>query len=167
MTTTQYWPTLTIVSACLLVAFCSEGCSGLAARNPSARVEPTIGAPMPVGSSTAGVVHKGGLLCRHTVEARNVNYEFDAVCKTSIVVYLQTRDLRFRTPEGVAIGSSLGDALKIPNAKLGMIDHDCGVALPSGWVARPQAGTEPDHESCSDLVSEPIAFFNTVYVDPE
>lgn len=41
---------------------------------------------MPETSSEFGWVHKGGLLCGHWDTASGIQYQFDVVCGTSVVV---------------------------------------------------------------------------------
>jgi len=127
---------------------------------------PRVGAPMPAGASATGIVHKGRLLCNHEVEAGGVQYCFDVVCATSIVVYVQTRDPRFKSPEGIVIGFPLERAMAVPHASPGMIDGSWGVSLPSGWIARPRAEFEAADEFCNDLRSESVEFFDTRYLGP-
>lgn len=157
----------TFSSVVLLLMAPFGGCS--VASPPRGQVGknvPRVGNPMPAASSAVTVVHKGRLLCNHTVRAGGVKFSFDVVCSTSIVAYVQTSDLRFLPPEGIRIGAPLEEAIAVPLASLGPIDGVCGVSLPSGWIARPRSGLEPADESCNSLRSEPIAFFDTRYAGP-
>lgn len=156
------------LAAWWLLAIALGGCSVAASpRGAAGGTVPRMGTPMPAAASATGIVHKGRLLCGHWVEAGGVKYDFDVVCDSSIVVYVRTSDPRFRPPEGIAIGDSLQGAMAVPKASLGIVDGVCGVSLPSGWIARPGAGLESADESCNDLRSEPIAFFDTRYAGPE
>ena len=122
---------------------------------------------MPDTSSEFGWAHKGRVLCGHWDKASGIEYQFDVVCGTSVVVFVKTEDPRFRSPEGFAIGDSLADAVATPGASLRPIEDSCGVVLPSGWIARPASriAVERDEE-CTELLAGGIAYFETRYVGP-
>jgi len=119
---------------------------------------------MPAGASGTGIVHSGRGLCSHTVEVSKVEYNFDVRCGQTTVVYVQTMDGDFQTPEGVSIGQLLRDALKTNRASLERIDGQCGVALSSGWIARAAPATTRGSE-CDSLLDEPISYFDTPSLD--
>jgi hypothetical protein len=160
------FPAGAMANLLLLVSLggCASARPGLGPATPGA---PQLGARIPATASVVGLVHKGRLLCAHEDSASGVVYKFDITCATSRVVYVKTEDPRFRSPEGLAIGDSLARASAIPQASFRFIDDSCGVVLPSGWVARPEARLHVEtDEACAELLSEKIAFFDTPYEGP-
>ena len=122
-------------------------------------VVPRPGVHIPAGASEMATIHAGGRLCTHWIEVAGVKYNFDVECGKSTVVYVQTKDPRFRTPEGISVGQALRDAASTPDAAFKRIDDRCGVQLLSGWVARVAPVIEPRH-TCEILLDEPISYFD-------
>jgi len=56
--------------------------------------------------------------------------------------------------------------LSTNDALLGEIDGQCGVVLPSGWIAR-VGRAAADQVECNNLLSEVIRYFDTRYSDHE
>jgi hypothetical protein len=76
--------------------------------------------------------HRGGDFCAATFAAGGINYSIDIECGKSTIIYVQTRDPKFMTPEHLSVGQTLGGAI----AKGGRFvegDSHCVVLLPSGW----------------------------------
>jgi hypothetical protein len=157
---------LTLAGLALTVCLgsCSSARPSLGPATPGA---PQLGALIPATADVVGMVHKGRLLCAHEDRASGVVYQFDIACRTSRVVYVKTEDPRFRSPEGLAIGDALARAAATPGASLRLVGSYCGVALPSGWVARPEARIAVENEeACAKILSESISYFNTRRLDP-
>lgn len=120
---------------------------------------PEVGKSMPARSSMLGIAHKGRTLCTHWIEVASVIYNFDVLCGSKVVVYIQVSDPKFRTPEGLEIGVPLATALRVRGADWRKLDNSCGVVLPSGWIARAESGAPEFNESCGDAVDSLIDFF--------
>jgi len=83
--------------------------------------------------SGIATVHKGGLLCAQTATVHGIKFDVDVACSTGVIVWVETRDPRFRTAEGLSIGRPMSDATAIGTAA------DEGFRLPSGWIAKPNS----------------------------
>ena len=147
----------------MLVLGCSHITQGQRQGDVAGKV-PHVGESMPAGASVAAVEHKGRQLCTHWIRASGVRYNFDVSCGASIVVYAQTDYPHFRTPEGIAVGDLCGKALFINGSMMDVIDGTCGVALPSGWIARLGLATETK-SSCKERAGEPSAFLTRALLD--
>jgi hypothetical protein len=151
-----------VLLSCLL-GMLVLGCSHITQRQRQGDVAgkvPRLGESMPAGASVVAVEHKGRQLCTHWIRAGGVRYNFDVSCGASIVVYVQTDDPHFRTPEGIAVGDLFRKARSINGSMMDVIDGTCGIALPSGWIARLGLATETK-SSCKERAGEPIGFFDT------
>jgi hypothetical protein len=121
-----------------------------------------LGSPIPKSANALGIAHKGGLLCMQSISINGVNFNFDSECGRNRVVYIQTLDARFFTPEGIGIGVSLGNALKLQGSRLLQDDYNsCGVVLRSGWIAHPNLSPE---EKCVHHLDAPITSFDSKYI---
>ena len=99
-----------------------------------------------------------------SISVNGIEFSFDSECGRNRVVYIQTNDKRFRTPEGIGVGVSLANALKLKGSRLLKDDYDsCGVVLRSGWIARPNLS--PGGE-CFNHLDAPIAYFGSKYIGP-
>jgi hypothetical protein len=111
--------------------------------------------------------HKGGDLCSHSVTVSNVEYNFDTACDGDVVLYVQTLDKRFISPEGISIGWTLREAVMAGGTV--REGNDCGVTLPSHWIARPPMGVNTRGTKvvpCSELLDEEIVYFDTEFIEP-
>lgn len=133
-------------------------CASVTSREPS-----RVGFPMPPGSSSVAVVHKGGTLCSHWVESHGVKYSFDVQCGSTAVVFVETSDPKFRSPEGIAVGDKLSKALSVVGSTVGVFDESCGVSLRSGWIAR--SASPSTRDDCADVLNDLIERFETEYVE--
>ena len=92
---------------------------------------------------------------------KGIDFNFDVPCGTNRIVYVQTVDADFVTSEGLRIGASLRDAVKAGGRVIP--PGECGVALPSGWIARPPLGADTrgtTRIACEQLLEELIAYFD-------
>lgn len=147
-----------LLAACIVATACF---SVIGEREAARGSEPSLGSPAPEGSSALSIAHKGGELCSRFVVANGVEYNFDVECGKNTVLYIQTLDPKFSTPEGLAVGMKVEDALRA-GGKLTSADG-CGVRLPSDWIARPplEIGTFGKMRvPCDALVDEPIQYFD-------
>jgi hypothetical protein len=123
-----------------------------------------LGRPIPKSANPLGIAHKGGLLCMQSISVNGVEFSFDSECGRNRVVYIQTDDAQFRTPEGIGVGVSLANALKLKGSRIFKDEYDsCGVVLKSGWIARPNLSPE---DKCVNNLNAPIAYFNSKYIGP-
>ncbi len=123
-----------------------------------------LGGPIPRSANPLGITHKGGLLCSQAISISGIDFNFDSECGHDRVVYIQTHDARFRTPEGISVGVSLANALKLKGSRLLKDDYDsCGVVLRTGWIARPNLSPE---DKCVNHLDAPIAYFDSKYIGP-
>jgi hypothetical protein len=114
------------------------------------------------------VVHRGGDLCSRTITVNKIEYNFDTACGANVILYVQASDKKFISPEGLAVGRTLREAVKAGGA-VSEEDGDCGVTLPSGWIARPQMGRTTQGitvTSCSEILDDAIAYFDTEFIEP-
>jgi hypothetical protein len=126
---------------------------------------PWPGQPMPKSASQISWVHASGRLCGHDLKVAGIRFNLDVEWGHNTVVYLQTLDPRFRTPEGLSLSNRLRDALAAGGTLAP--GEGCGVLLPSGWVARSLSPVVDSHGNylinppCSDqLLDAPIEFFD-------
>jgi hypothetical protein len=102
-------------------------------------------------------IHRGGDLCTTPATLNGVTYDLDVDCETGIVLRVATEDLKFSSPEGIRIGSSLGEAflsgafLLPSDSEVANTQPLCRLLLPSGWIA--EAGR------CDARESERITLF--------
>jgi hypothetical protein len=123
-----------------------------------------LGNRIPKDADPLRIAHKGGLLCSQHIAINGVDYSFDSECDGDRVVYIQTLDSRFRTPEGIGVGVPLGEALKIRGSKLLKDDvNSCGVILKSGWIARVNLSSEEEMK-CVRHLDTPIVYFESKYI---
>jgi hypothetical protein len=112
-------------------------------------------------------VHKGDDRCSHSVTISNVEYNFDTACGGNVVLYVQTLDKRFVSPEGITIGWTLREAVMLGGT---VREGDgCGVTLPSQWIARPPRGVNARGTTvvpCSQLLDEEVVYFDTEVIEP-
>ena len=141
----------------LLGIGCGVGCASSGVVPAALTGAPRPGAPMPSDASPVAVVHRGGDLCSHSVRRGGVEYNFDVACGASTILYVQTLDRAFRSPEGLSIGEPLRKALAIPGSIM-LKDQGCGVLLPSGWVAHSNQERQPP---CNGLLETPIIYFDS------
>ncbi len=147
---------------CSLLWILSLGCSCLTTwRAQRGASVPRVGEPMPAGASIITIEQKDRTLCSQWIDASGVRYYFNVKCGGSTVVSVATLDPHFRSPEGLAIGDPFGSALSIKGSKLDIFDGSCGIALPSGWIARPTDVTNRGRKFCLSQLSEPIDCFET------
>jgi|SRR6185295_220931 len=150
--------TVTSVAAALLLLG-ENGCSMVGSTSSHLGVgNLRIGRRMPSNSSVAGIAHRGRELCTHWTEVTEVTYNFDVLCGSGKVVYIQVSDPQFRTPGGLGIGEPLNAALR-EKGTWKRIEGSCGVSLPSGWIARAEAGAPRYSEGCGVQDDVSIAYF--------
>lgn len=128
---------------------------------------PWPGQKAPPISRSVAFVHKGVDLCSHSVTVNNVEYNFDTACGGDVVLYVQTVDKRFISPEGITIGWTLREAVKAGGIL--RTGNDCGVTLPSQWIARPPMGVNTRGTKvvpCSELLDEEVVYFDTEVIEP-
>lgn len=140
------------------------------ARRQSSGQVPWPGREAPREASSIATTHRGGDLCTRWVSVNHVKYNFDTACGGNIVLYVQTLDKNFRSPEGLAIGRTLREAVGAGGTvREDRSDHDCGVTLPSGWIARPEMGLNTRSTTvtpCTQLLDEKIESFDTEFIEP-
>lgn len=154
----KYYAPLLSLALCALHGCAAAGSYGNRATAVSSVPQP--GATMPMGASSTGLIHSGRRLCAYSTEVSDVKYDFDVRCGETVVVYVQTRDGDFRTPEGISTGHSLRDALTATGSSLEEIGGECGVLLSSGWIARPEPELRTE-AACDALLEESIVYFDT------
>ncbi|MEA2603916.1 MAG: hypothetical protein QOF89_4908 [Acidobacteriota bacterium] len=128
---------------------------------------PWPGQKAPPFSRKAAFVRKGDDLCSHSVTVSNIEYNFDTSCDGNVVLYVQTFDKQFISPEGISIGWTLREAVMAGGIL--RTGKDCGVNLPSHWIARPPVRVNPQGtavEPCSQLLDEEIVYFDTEPIEP-
>lgn len=117
---------------------------------------PKPGDRLPPNASPVAVVHRGGDLCIHGVMANGIRFSVDVECGREVIVFVQTEDEKFVTPEGVRVGQTLRDAVRA-GGQVAADDGECRVKLPSGWDARPSPGSET---KCGERLGEVIRFLS-------
>jgi hypothetical protein len=130
-------------------------------------VIPWPGQEAPRSANMLSVVHGGRDLCSRSVTVNDVEYNFDTACGGNVVLYAQTLDKKFVSPEGLTIGRTLRDAVSAGGTL--REDNDCGVTLPSGWIARPQMGRTTRGSTvtpCSEVLNDEISYFDTEFIAP-
>jgi hypothetical protein len=140
----------------------------LACATPRAGPIPWPGQKVPRGASTLAFVHRGGDLCSRTITVNKIEYNFDTACGANVILYVQTSDKKFISPEGLAVGRTLREAVNAGGTVLEE-GEDCGVTLPSGWIARPRLGRTTQGQTvtpCSEILDDAIAYFDTELVEP-
>ena len=126
-------------------------------------IEPTPGQPVPFGGKPQLYwVHRGGDFCAYSVVFNDVRYSIDVSCQNQdVVLYVQTNDPDFRSPEGLSTKSDIQAALD--NGGTLLLGTECEVLLPSGWTARPDIDL-PQYankiEECSKVLGERIEYFD-------
>jgi hypothetical protein len=113
------------------------------------------------------MVHKGRDLCSRWVTVNKVEDNFDTACDGNTVLYAQTLDKNFVSPEGLSIGRTLRQAVSAGGTL--REGNDCGVTLPSGWIARPQMGRTTRGSTvtpCSEALDDEISYFETEFIEP-
>jgi hypothetical protein len=113
------------------------------------------------------MVHRGRDLCARWVTVNKVEYNFDTACGGNTVLYAQTLDKKFVSPEGLTIGRTLREAVNAGGTL--REGNDCGVTLPSGWIARPQMGRTTRGSTvtpCSEVLDDEISYFDTEFIEP-
>jgi len=136
-------------------------CAGHSALRES-EAPPRVGQPIPKAASPLFVFHQGGLRCAGSVLINEIEFNFDVWCGKDKILYVQTLDPKFVTKEGLRIGATLRDAVKIGGRIIP--SGECGVILPSGWVARPAMGADTrgtTRAACEELLDEEITYFDT------
>jgi hypothetical protein len=125
-------------------------------------IEPTPGQPVSVGGQPELYwVHRVDL-CAFSVVFNDVQYSIDVSCQNKdIVLYVQTSDKKFRSPEGLSTASNMRVALDVGGTLL--LGNKCEVRLPSGWTAHPNIDM-PQYaktaEECSVALDKSIQYFN-------
>ena len=133
----------------------------------AAGVIPWPGQEAPRTASTISIVHRGRDLCSRSVTIKDIEYNFDTACSGNTVLYVQTLDKKFISPEGLTIGRTLREAVSVGGALCE--SSDCGVTLPSGWIARPQMGRATRGSTvqpCSEILDDEISYFDTEFIEP-
>jgi hypothetical protein len=128
---------------------------------------PWPGQKAPPMAHAVAFAPKGGDLCSHSVTVSNVEYNFDTACGGNVVLYVQTFDKRFVSPEGITIGWTLREAVMAGGTV--REGKDCGVTLPSQWIARPPMGVNARGTAvvpCSQLLDEEVVYFDTEFIEP-
>jgi len=151
----------------LVIAFlaCNAACVSPYRQSPG--VIPWPGQEAPRSASTISIVHRGRDLCSRSVTVNNVEYNFDTACGGNAVLYAQTMDEKFVSPEGLTIGRTLREAVSAGGTL--REGNDCGVTLPSGWIARPQMGRTTRDSTvtpCSEVLDDEISYFDTEFIEP-
>ena len=139
-------------------------CANLRSTSSANAVVPQVGERAPRTLSVYSV-HRGGDLCSGSVKVRGIEYNFDVECGKTTIVYVQTLDLAFVTTNGLKIGARLRDAINAGGRVTPT--GECGVILPSGWIARPDPGVDtrgPVRVPCEDLLDARIAYFDTPFI---
>jgi hypothetical protein len=160
------WPSKTMLKrvAIFLLVF------NVACATPHRRLSGVIpwpGQEAPRSANIVSVVHGGRDLCSRSVTVNDVEYNFDTACGGNVVLYAQTLDKKFVSPEGLSIGRALREAVGAGGTL--REDNDCGVTLPSGWIARPQMGRTTQGSTvtpCSEVLEDEISYFDTELIEP-
>lgn len=124
---------------------------------------PVPGAPIPRGAAPLFVAHKGGQLCAGSIDVNRVRFNFDVRCGENIILYVQTLDPGFVTSGGLRVGATVAQAVKAGGRLLDGDSGNCGVLLPSGWIAHPgigSRGSSATRQSCRELLNESIVYFD-------
>jgi len=151
----------------LAISFLAFNVACATPHRQSTGVIPWPGQEAPQSASILSVVHRGRDLCTRSVAVNNVEYNFDTTCGGNIVLYAQTLDKKFISPEGLTIGSTLREAVSAGGTL--REGNDCGVTLPSGWIARPQMGRTTRGSTrtpCSEVLDDAISYFDTEFIEP-
>lgn len=130
-------------------------------------VIPWPGQEAPHSASIISVVHRGRDLCARSVTVNDVKYNFDTACGGNVILYTQTLDKKFVSPEGLTIGRTLREAVSAGGTL--REGNDCGVTLRSGWIARPQIGRTTQGSAatpCSEVLDDEISYFDTEFIEP-
>ena len=86
-------------------------------------------------AQTLELANSGALAPSYSAEIDGIEY-FIAVSKDSKVILIWTKSEKFKTPEGFAIGNTIGELLgKFPQGKRKENGWGSYVLLPSGWGA--------------------------------
>lgn len=123
---------------------------------------PWPGQKAPPMARAVAFAHKGGDRCSHSITVSNVEYNFDTACDGDVILYVQTLDKRFISSEGISIGWTLREAVMAGGIL--RAGNDCGVSLPSHWIARPPMRVNSQGttvEPCSQRLDEEIVYFDT------
>jgi hypothetical protein len=139
----------------------------LACAIPRSGPVPWPGQKVPRAASVLVSVHKGGELCSRTITVNKIEYNFDTACGANVILYVQTLDRKFVSPEGLAVGRALREAVKAGGTV--REDSDCGVTLHSGWIARPSMGRTTRGTAvtpCSEILDDEIGYFDTELIEP-
>jgi len=151
----------------LVISFLACNAACVTPHRHSPGVIPWPGLKAPQSASTISIVHRGGDLCSRWVTVNDVEYNFDTACGGNTVLYVQTLDRKFVSPEGLTIGRSLREAVSAGGTL--REGNDCGVTLPSGWIARPQMGRTTQGSTvtpCSEVLEDEISYFDTAFIEP-
>jgi hypothetical protein len=142
----------------------------LACATPGSGPVPWPGQKVPRGASVVAVVHRGGDLCSRTITVNKIQYNFDTACGANVILYVQTLDKKFLSPEGLRVGRTLREAVNAGGTvREDEKNGDCGVALPSGWIARPQLGRTTQGKTvtpCSEILDDKITYFDAELLEP-
>lgn len=101
-------------------------------------IEPRLGEPIPFSASTDWgiLVSASQISPAANVRYRGIVYEVAFDAGTRRIIYVGTRDSGFSTPEGIHVGSTLAETLRVgasfPGTEWGW---GYSTALPSGWHA--------------------------------
>lgn len=127
-----------------------------------------LGESIPPNASNVFVVHNGRRFCSSSVSIGGIEYNFDIAWGGSRILYVQTLDPKFVTREGAKTGATLRDAIKAGGRVIP--SGECGVKLPSGWIARPRMGADnrgQTRKPCEELLDEEIVYFDTEVLSPD
>jgi len=102
---------------------------------------PHVGEPLPSTSETVTwTVHKGRERCASSFEYSGIECSIDVDCASGRVVYIETRDPDFVTPDGIRVGASVDDLVGVgavleadSSSLVGPRSDDRAYVLPSGW----------------------------------
>jgi hypothetical protein len=129
----RYRPGLRAGSLCIVLSLVVAAVSCNSSRFSVDVSDIWPGRSLPSDASAIGMIHRGGDFCAHSVVRGGVTFSVDVVCGATTIVYLQTQDRGFRTPEGLVVGGNLARARSI--SRFDSEDH-CAIKLSSGWVAK-------------------------------
>jgi hypothetical protein len=141
-------------------------CCHLPMRSRSAAaLAPRPGQLLPPETDPVELVHRGGELCSHELVLQGVKFNLDVECGRNVILYVQTFDPMFVTPEGLSMGATLRDAVGEGGSLLA--GDECGVLLPSGWIARPRTDPtagNPGRAGCVGILDAEVGYFDTEFI---
>jgi hypothetical protein len=112
---------------------------------------PEFGPPSTELERCVGILRRAGTRIDYFVTVDNVDFWIGLHAADGVeeVVWYETSDLQFRTPEGISNGDRMSDVSLIPGSSRPDSTHFCSIDLPSGWTAEftlpDQCNPDPSH----------------------